>query len=26
MCHANFGPVDVNQWVGALMLQVPVAD
>jgi hypothetical protein len=26
MCHANFGPVDDTQWVGALMLRVPVAD
>ena len=26
MCHANFGPVDNTQWVGALMLRVPVAD
>jgi hypothetical protein len=26
MCHANFGPVNANQWVGALMLRVPVAD
>lgn len=25
MCHENFGPVDANQWVGALMLRVPVA-
>jgi len=24
MCHANFGPVNAAQWVGALMLQVPV--
>jgi hypothetical protein len=26
MCHANFGPVNTNQWVGALMLRVPVAN
>ena len=26
MCHTNFGPVDATQWVGALMLRVPVAD
>jgi len=26
MCHQNFGPVDPTQWVGALMLRVPVAD
>ena len=26
MCHANFGPVDPAQWVGALMLSVPVLD
>jgi hypothetical protein len=26
MCHANFGPLDATQWVGALMLRVPVAD
>lgn len=26
MCHTNFGPVDANQYVGALMLRVPVAD
>jgi len=26
MCHANFGPVDATQWVGALMLRVPVVD
>jgi glucose/arabinose dehydrogenase len=26
VCHANFGPVDNTQWVGALMLRVPVAD
>ena len=26
MCHANFGPVDASQWVGALMLRVPVED
>ena len=26
MCHTNFGPVNAQQWVGALMLRVPVAD
>ena len=26
MCHANFGTVNATQWVGALMLRVPVAD
>jgi hypothetical protein len=26
MCHPNFGPVDAAQWVGALMLRVPVVD
>jgi len=26
MCHTNFGPVDATQWVGALMLRVPVSD
>jgi hypothetical protein len=26
MCHTNFGPVDATQWVGALMLRVPLAD
>ena len=26
MCHTNFGPVNNQQWVGALMLRVPVAD
>jgi len=26
MCHANFGPVDATEWVGALMLRVPVVD
>lgn len=25
-CHTNFGPVDTSQWVGALMLRVPVVD
>ena len=25
VCHANFGPVDTNEWVGALMLRVPIA-
>lgn len=24
MCHANFGPVNSSQWVGALMLKVPI--
>jgi hypothetical protein len=26
MCHPNFGPVNAAQWVGALMLRVPVAE
>ena len=26
MWHTNFGPVNTNQWVGALMLRVPVTD
>jgi hypothetical protein len=26
MCHANFGPVNASQWVGALSLRVPTAD
>jgi hypothetical protein len=26
MCHTNFGPVNAAQWVGALMLRVPVSD
>ena len=26
MCHTNFGPVNNTQWVGALMLRVPVTD
>lgn len=26
MCHTNFGPVNDKQWVGALMLRVPVSD
>jgi len=26
MCHTNFGPVNASQWVGALMLRVPVVD
>lgn len=26
MSHENFGPVDANQWVGALMLRVPIAE
>ena len=25
MCHTNFGPVDATQFVGALMLRVPLA-
>jgi hypothetical protein len=25
-CHTNFGPVSSTQWVGALMLRVPVTD
>ena len=25
LCHTNFGPVN-NQWVGALMLRVPIAN
>jgi hypothetical protein len=24
LCHTNFGPVDPTQWVGALMLKVPI--
>jgi len=24
LCHSNFGPVNASQWVGALMLKVPV--
>lgn len=24
MCHTNFGPVNPHQWVGALMLRVPI--
>ena len=24
MCHTNFGPVNAQQWVGALMLRVPI--
>ncbi len=24
MCHTNFGPVNASQWVGALMLRVPL--
>jgi hypothetical protein len=24
LCHTNFGPVDAAQWVGALMLKVPI--
>ena len=26
LCHANFGPVNATQWVGALMLRVPVVN
>src|SRR5262245_19660941 len=26
MCHTNFGPVNSSQWVGALMLRVPVVN
>jgi hypothetical protein len=26
MCHTNFGPMNNAQWVGALMLRVPIAD
>jgi hypothetical protein len=26
MCHVNFGRVNATQWVGALMLRVPVSD
>lgn len=26
MCHTNFGPVDATQWVGALMLRIPIGD
>ena len=26
MCHTNFGPVNTAQWVGALMLRVPIAN
>ena len=26
LCHTNFGPVNPAQWVGALMLRVPVAN
>ena len=26
MCHTNFGPVNTTQWVGALMVRVPIAD
>ena len=26
MCHTNFGPVNTAQWVGALMLRVPLSD
>ena len=26
MCHSNFGPVNDTEWVGALMLRVPVTD
>jgi hypothetical protein len=24
LCHTNFGPVNPSQWVGALMLKVPI--
>ena len=24
LCHTNFGPTNSNQWVGALMLRVPI--
>jgi len=24
LCHTNFGPTNSRQWVGALMLRVPV--
>ena len=24
LCHANFGPTNPSQWVGALMLRVPI--
>ena len=24
LCHTNFGPQDATQWVGALMLKVPI--
>jgi hypothetical protein len=26
MCHSNFGPVNNTQWVGALILRVPITD
>jgi len=26
MCHTNFGPVNAGQWVGALMVRVPLTD
>jgi hypothetical protein len=26
MCHTNFGPVDATQFVGALMVRVPITD
>jgi hypothetical protein len=26
MCHTNFGPVNNAQWVGSLMLRVPISD
>jgi hypothetical protein len=25
VCHTNFGPVTASQWVGALMLKVPIS-
>lgn len=24
MCHPNFGPTNANQWVGALMIRIPI--
>jgi hypothetical protein len=26
LCHTNFGPMNNTQWVGALMLRVPITD
>ena len=26
LCHTNFGPTNSSEWVGALMLRVPLAD